>query len=82
VLLTNISQTVLLLASEGAIREVIQDALETEGYFVVTAPDLGAAQESLKDCTPDLFMVRPTRRACQDTRPLCICAPFDQAFLS
>lgn len=54
-----LNQTILLLASEGAIRKVIQEALESRGYFVVTANDLGAAQESLKDCSPDLFMVRP-----------------------
>ena len=52
------TKTVLFLASEPSIRKVIARTLEAAGFFVLTAGDLGTAMELLKDCTPDLFMVR------------------------
>ena len=52
------SETILLLASEAVIRKVICEALESVGYFVLSAGDLSTAMDLLKDCTPDLFMVR------------------------
>jgi DNA-binding response OmpR family regulator len=38
--------------------KVIGEALESEGYFVQTAGDIGSAIDRLKECTPDLLMVR------------------------
>lgn len=50
--------TILFLASDPIIRRVICDALESEGYVVVAASDVGNAVDRLKECTPDLLMVR------------------------
>ncbi len=52
------NQTILFLASEPIIREVISEALESQGYLVQTAGDVGSALDRLKECTPDLLMVR------------------------
>lgn len=52
------SATILLLASEPVIRNVISRALESAEYLVLTAGDLGSAMDLLKRCTPDLLMVR------------------------
>jgi len=53
------SETILLLASEPVIRKVICEALESRGYFVLSANDLSSAVKWLKDCAPHLLMVRP-----------------------
>lgn len=53
-----LKETVLVLASDPAIRKVIRKALESVGYYVLAAGNLGAAMDLLKDCTPDLIMVR------------------------
>jgi CheY-like chemotaxis protein len=50
--------TILFLASDPVIRTVICEALESEGYCVLAAGDVGSAVDRLKECTPDLFMVR------------------------
>jgi DNA-binding response OmpR family regulator len=50
--------TILLLASEPVIRNVIRRALESAEYLVLSACDLGSAMDLLKRCTPDLLMVR------------------------
>jgi two-component system, OmpR family, phosphate regulon response regulator OmpR len=50
--------TILLLASDPVIRDVLCKALETEGYCVLAASDLGSAVDWLKQCKPDLLMVR------------------------
>jgi DNA-binding NtrC family response regulator len=50
--------TILLLASEPVIRNVISKALESAGYLVLSADDLSSAMDWLKRCTPDLLMVR------------------------
>ena len=50
--------TILLLASEPVIRNVISKALESAGYLVLSADDLTGAMDWLKRCTPDLLMVR------------------------
>jgi|SRR5271157_2456423 len=52
------NQTILFLASEPIIRNVICEALESQGYLVQTAGDVGSAVDRLKECTPDLLMVR------------------------
>jgi len=53
--------TILLLASEPVIRNVISKALESAGYLVLSANDLSSAMDWLKRCTPDLLMVRHYR---------------------
>jgi len=50
--------TILFLASDSLIREVICKALESAGYIVMSAGDIGDAVDRLKQCTPDLLMVR------------------------
>ena len=50
--------TILLLASEPVIRNVISMSLESAGYLVLSADDLGSAMDWVKRCTPDLLMVR------------------------
>jgi DNA-binding response OmpR family regulator len=50
--------TILFLASDSDISKVISKALDSAGYFVLTAHDLGRAIDFLKDCTPDLLIVR------------------------
>ncbi len=50
--------TILFLASDSQIRKIISEALDLGGYFVLTANDIGSALDCLKNCTPDLLMVR------------------------
>jgi len=50
--------TILLLASERVIRNVICKALESAGYLVLSAGDLSSAMDLVKRCAPDLLMVR------------------------
>ena len=52
------NEIILFLASDSVIRKAICKALESKGYCVLTASDVGGAAECLKDCTPDLLMVR------------------------
>lgn len=49
---------ILFLASDPLIRKVICGTLESAGYLVVAANDLGVAVDRWKDCSPDLLMVR------------------------
>ena len=51
-------KTILLLASDPVIRKVICDTLESQGYSVFAAGDIGRAADRLKEGTPDLLMVR------------------------
>jgi DNA-binding response OmpR family regulator len=50
--------TILFLASDPVIRSVICNALESQGYCVLPARDVGSAVDRLKGLTPDLLMVR------------------------
>jgi DNA-binding response OmpR family regulator len=50
--------TILFLASDTVIRKVICDTLESAGYSVFAAGDIGSAVDRLQEGTPDLFMVR------------------------
>jgi DNA-binding NtrC family response regulator len=52
------NNTILLLASDRVIRNAFTRALESAGYFVLSASNLGAAMELAKNCTPDLLMIR------------------------
>jgi len=49
---------ILLLASDTVIREVMCNVLESEGYCVLAAHDIGSAVDWLKGCSPDLLIVR------------------------
>lgn len=51
-------EIILFLASEPTIRRVIGSALESKGYCVLNVPDLADAVDRLKECTPDLLLVR------------------------
>jgi DNA-binding response OmpR family regulator len=50
--------TILLLASDPVIRKAFSRALESAGYSVLAVGDVGGAVDWLKDCTPDLLMIR------------------------
>lgn len=52
-------ETILLLGSDRGIRSVIEKALESAGYTVLLAGDVGAAEELLKEYRFDLLIVRP-----------------------
>ena len=51
--------TILLLISDPLMKDVIRDALDSAGYQVVTAVDLGAAADRLREVRPDLLITRP-----------------------
>src|SRR5664279_16399 len=51
-------ETILLLGSELVIRKAICEALESHGYFVVTANDLSSAVGWLKEFRAQLLIVR------------------------
>ena len=50
--------TILLLDSESVMRAALRDALESAGYLVVTASDLGDAVDRLNEIDPDFLLVR------------------------
>ena len=50
--------TILFLASDAVIRKRICKALESKDYYVLPADDLDSAVDLLKNCAPDLLMVR------------------------
>ena len=52
------SPTILFLASDSHISKVISKTLDSAGYFVLTAHDIGGALDFLKNCTPDFLIVR------------------------
>jgi len=51
--------TILLLDSEAIMRAGLRDALDSAGYLVVTAGDLGDAVNRLSEIRPDLLITRP-----------------------
>lgn len=57
-MLKAMNPTILILGSEPVIRKAIRQALESEGYCVLTADDVAEAEDWLKRCTPDLLIVR------------------------
>jgi DNA-binding response OmpR family regulator len=50
---------ILLLVSGPAMRQVLKETLEHQGYSVFPAGDLGTAVDKLKENTPDLLIVSP-----------------------
>jgi CheY-like chemotaxis protein len=53
------TKTILVLVSDPLMRIVIRDALETGGYQVVVASELGAAVDRMREVRPDLLITRP-----------------------
>jgi len=52
----------------------LRDALQTAGYLVVAAGDLGAAIDGLEEAQPDLLITRPTSTACRGVLRRITCA--------
>ena len=50
--------TILLLASDPVVRNVMKETLEREGYTVLATGDLGNAVDRLKEVQPDLLITR------------------------
>lgn len=53
------NDTLLLLDSHPLMRSTLCQALENEGYLVITAADLGSAVDRLAETKPDLLIIRP-----------------------
>jgi DNA-binding NtrC family response regulator len=51
--------TILLLHSAPVVRSVLADVLESFGYLVRVAGDLGTAVDMLKECAPNLLITAP-----------------------
>jgi DNA-binding NtrC family response regulator len=51
--------TILLLDSDPVMRAALHDALQSAGYLVVRAGDLGDAVDRLRESRPDLLIIRP-----------------------
>lgn len=51
--------TILLLGSEPVVRSVIHEILESAGYLVRSADNLGKAVDMLLECPADLLIVHP-----------------------
>jgi two-component system cell cycle sensor histidine kinase/response regulator CckA len=70
-------EIILFLASDPIIRKAISNALESKGYCVLTASNMSSALEYLKECTPDLLLVRhyteglPGHEAATHMRKVC-----------
>jgi DNA-binding NtrC family response regulator len=50
---------ILLLISDPDMRTVIENILTVAGYLVLTASEIGAAVDRLKEGAPDLLIIRP-----------------------
>jgi DNA-binding response OmpR family regulator len=50
--------TILLLASDPALRTALAGVLQSEGCVVLAVGDVGGAVDRLKEVTPDLLIVR------------------------
>jgi DNA-binding response OmpR family regulator len=53
------NSTILLLVSDPLMRTIFDETLQRAGYLVVTAGDVGAAVDRLKEMRPDLLIIRP-----------------------
>lgn len=51
--------TVLLVDSDPVMRAVFRDALQSPGYHIVEAGELGTAVDRLNETHPDLLIIRP-----------------------
>jgi len=50
---------ILLVDSDPVMRSALQDALQSAGYLVLAAGDLGTAVDRLEESRPDLLIIRP-----------------------
>jgi DNA-binding response OmpR family regulator len=50
--------TILLLVSDPLMREVLRDALQSAGYLVMVAGDIGAGVDRVNEMRPDLLITR------------------------
>ena len=50
--------TILLLVSDPLVRATLKETLESPGYTVMAAGDLGQAVDRLKECTANLLITR------------------------
>ena len=57
--LTQPEVAILLLDSDSVMRAALHDALQSAGYLVVAAGDLGEAVDRLDEIRPDLLITRP-----------------------
>ena len=57
--LSTTGATILLLVSDALMREVLRDALNSAGYQVVTASEIGAAVDRIRETRPALLITRP-----------------------
>ena len=51
--------TILLVDSDPVMRAVFRDALQSPGYWILEAGDLGVAVDRLDEAHPDLLIIRP-----------------------
>jgi len=51
--------TILLVDSDSDMRAVFRDALQSPGYWILEAGDLGVAVDRLNEGHPDLLIIRP-----------------------
>jgi DNA-binding response OmpR family regulator len=51
--------TIMLLDSDSLMRDVLRDALNSAGYQVVTAAEIGAAVDRMRETRPALLITRP-----------------------
>lgn len=51
--------TILLLDSDASTRGVFGEALQSAGYLVLAAEDIGVAVDRLSELRPDLLITRP-----------------------
>jgi DNA-binding response OmpR family regulator len=51
--------TILLLDSDSLMQAALRDALQSAGYLVVEAGDLGTAVDRIHEVRPDLLITRP-----------------------
>jgi DNA-binding response OmpR family regulator len=50
---------ILLLDSDSVMRACLRDAIESAGYLVIPAGDLGEAVDRVNEMRPDLLITRP-----------------------
>jgi len=51
--------TILLVDSDPVMRAAFRDALQSPGYWILEAGDLGVAVDRLNEGQPDLLIIRP-----------------------
>jgi DNA-binding response OmpR family regulator len=50
--------SILLFCSEPLVRTILTETLEAHGYTVLPVGDLGSAVDRLRECKPDLLIIR------------------------